>query len=91
MMKIIQTMLDRRMEETRHVLQGNPNEPTTSIMQCELEEEQSEEGITAELIVKLNPDWLEETIRAEGLKKIDASIRTSWHPSRQVFLEAQHQ
>ena len=41
---MIQMMLNRQMEETRHLLQHNRDEPTVPIVQPKLDEELSEEG-----------------------------------------------
>lgn len=52
---MIQAMLDRQMEETRRLLQQNPEEATIRIEQPELNEGQTEEGNYSGTVGQANP------------------------------------
>ena len=52
---IIQMMLDRQMEETRHMLQQNHEEPSMLIEQPELNERHSEGGNFSGTVGQANP------------------------------------
>ena len=88
---MMQMMLDLQKEETRRLLRENVRELATPIVQCELGEVQSEEGNYSRIGSQDEPRVVRKTIRTEGLIRVGVSIRTSWMPNHQIFLEAQNQ
>ena len=52
---MIQTMMDEQREEMRQMLRNNRNEPTTPIMQPDLNEKQSEEGNYSRIVSQAEP------------------------------------
>ena len=66
---MIQAMLDRQMEETRHLLQQNREEATIQIEQPKLNEGQTEEGNYSGTVGQVNPPIVRQNNQDEEVER----------------------